>query len=104
MMTGLGSGAALADMGLGTAGMFGAGTADAAMLSGLGVTPGMSSGGIGWGKGLEALQKVQKLQQLAGGGEERRREPPPWQGRPPVDMNTDAMKYIEEIYKLRRYS
>jgi hypothetical protein len=97
MFTTLGSGAALADMGLGTAGMFGAGTANAATLAGMGITPEMSSGGINWGKGLKALQNAQKLQQLAQ-GPERQEVAPMQRPQPQIMSNSDVMKLWKQIY------
>lgn len=98
MLTGFGSGAALADFGAGTAGMFGAGSANAGLLGGLGVTPGMSASGMTLGKGLDALQKAQKFVDLAQGPQKQQQVAPMQRSQPQMMSNSDVMKLWKQIY------
>lgn len=53
--------------------------------------------GTNFGKGFETMQKIQKLQELAGGGQKEKPEPvqrPPVQ---PVPIS-DAVRYWQQIY------
>lgn len=96
-----GAGTAGSIMGGGTAASMFAPAAEHAFATSL--LPGASSGpgllgGANWAKGFDTMQKISKLQELAGGGQQREK-PEPAQ-RPPVQPMpiSDAVRYWQQIY------